>query len=184
MNRSLALCILAAAVSAHADYYPYGGRIDTYDPVTGVYYKAVSAKEPVGFMSSKTEARAINLAITTPSSGETVLLFQHPLSGSLSDVLFETGFKDGAIEFFGPSGGFVLNNENVPKREPKDRMLVIVKSKTGDSRDLYVCGKDGSDLEKVTTIAASDDWHIDVKNSKIRIVHQRGNGIAIDNHDW
>jgi hypothetical protein len=182
MNRLLAVCLLISSSVAAADYY--GGRIDTYDPVTGLYHKAVSEKAHGGLLSSKTASGPINVAITNPANSLTVLLFKEPVHGSVTSVLFETGFKDGSVEFSGNTDAYVLNNKAVPKREPKNRLLVVVSNRDDEQSELYTADKSGGNLKKVVAVPRGDDWHIDVKNSMIRVVHQIGSGIKLESFEW
>lgn len=167
------------------DYYEF--RIDTYDPVTGLYYKAVEETPGEGgFLSSKTSRNVIvNIAIFDPTKETTALLFNAPQKGGISIVLFETGFKEGRIEFNGSTySALVLNNTNVAKRDTRDKLLVGVRSNESKETILFVSDKRGGHLKKLVAIPFTADWHIDVKNSKLRVVHQTGKEIRIENYTW
>ena len=177
----LFVCISATA----ADYYE--PRINTYDPISGLYYKAVE-EIPVeaGFLSSKGNRNlAVNINIFDPSSGKSTLLFKEPQKEGISTVIFETGFKNGGITFNGLSeSSLILNNTNIEKRPARDKLLVGIKSKDSNEITLFISGKKGGDLRRVVTVPPTSSWHIDVKNSKLRVVHQIGNGLRIDSYEW
>jgi hypothetical protein len=112
-------------------------------------------------------------------------LFKDSQKGGISVVVFETGFKEGRVEFSESAYPFlVLNNTRVPKREPKDKLLVGVRGKEAKETILFVSDKRGNNLKKLVAIPSSADWHLDIKNSKIRVVHQTEKGIRIESYEW
>lgn len=170
-----------------SDYYGTG-KMDTYDPATGLYFKTVERIENGNrsFLSSKQGNTApLNIAVFDPSTQKSRLLFQNPPAGSISAVLFETGYKDGAVTFSdGSQYRGIKNNENVPKREPKSKVLVAVTTEEPKETVLLVADKKTGVLVTLTKVPATADWHLDVKNSKLRIVHQTGQTIQIESFDW
>jgi hypothetical protein len=183
MKAVLVLLMTSAALPLHAGIY-YGGDIDTYEPVTGLYYKAVIS-EPTqhGLFSSKGNTGVIiNLNIFDPANGQSRLLFNTPQKSGIAFVLFEAGFRDGAVEFYGASSANILNNKAVSKRPMRDKLLIGVRKE--DDMVLFVADKHGGDLQPLAEVKRGDDWHLDVKNAKLRIVHQTGAGIRIDSYAW
>lgn len=178
------LWLLASSSALAGNYYEM--RINRYDPVSGLYYKAVgTGSGEHGFLSKSSGGEVINLNIFDPSTGISNLIFKEPQQDGITVVLFETGFKDGSIEFNGsPSSGLVLNNSMLQKREPKNRLLVGVRNKKNDELVLFVSDKRGNGLSKLVTIPETADWHIDAKNSKLRVVHQSGQELKIESYDW
>lgn len=185
MKHFFVLIIFLVSTSAFAGDY-YQSRIDTYDPVSGLYYKAVEATPGGGFLTSKTSSNVVaNIAIFDPAKETTALLFREPQKDGISMFLFETGIKDGGIEFNGADySGVVLNNTRIAKREPRDKLLIGVRNKDLKEIILFVSDKRGVHLKKLVAIPSSADWHIDVKNSKLRVVHQTGKGIRIESYVW
>lgn len=178
--------LLLIGMSAHASNY-YEPYIDTYDPISGLYYKAVEENtEGGGFLSSKMASNAVvNINIFDPASGSSTLLFREPQREGITIVLFETGLKDGAVEFSGRSApSLVLNNTRVEKRAPKDKLLVGVRSKDAKETILFVSDKRGGNLKKLVAVPAAASWHIDARNSRLRVVHQTGNGVRIESLEW
>ena len=180
---SIFLLLLSAPVFA-GDYYE--PRIDTYDPASGLYYKAVQEHSADGgFLSSKSSRNTvININIFDPANRASTLLFKEPKKEGISIVIFETGFKGGEIEFNATHSNLVLNNTRISKREPKNKLLIGIRSADLKETTLFVSDKRGTGLKKLVSVPAAADWHIDVKNSKLRVVHQNGKVVRIESHEW
>ena len=177
------LTLLFSSPALAGDYYD--PRVDTYDPVTGLYFKAIVEDPERGFLSSKTNRKVVNVAIYDPAKDVSTLLFKEPQKEGISLVLFETGFKDGTIEFNGSSNSsIVMNNTQVPERDPRDKLLVCVHREEPKETMIFVADKKGAGLKKVTTVPQAADWHLDVKNSKLRVVRQRITGIQVESFEW
>ena len=167
------------------DYYN-PGQIDTYDQSTGLYFKAVErVRDERGFMSSKAAGPAtININVFDPATGKSRLLFKDPVGGMITAVLFEVGFKDGSIEFSGQESAYVKNNRSVALRDLKGKILIAVRGLENNETILLVADKRIGNPVRVATVPAAADWHIDVKNSKIRVVHQTGQGVQLESYEW
>jgi len=185
MKFILGLLMLLIGTSAVAGDY-YDPRINTYDPVTGMYFKAILENPERGFLTSKTYSNnVVNVAIYDPAKDMSTLLFKEPQKDGISLVLFETGFKDGSIEFNGSSNSsVVMNNTHIPKRDPKDKLLVSVHREEPKETVILVADKKGTGLKKITAVPQTADWHLDVKNSKLRIVRQTITGIQVESFEW
>jgi hypothetical protein len=183
MKRFIVLALLVVATTSNAGDYYYANRVDTYDPVTGLYYKAVLSKGDRGFIS-KGGPDVVNIAITNPATGAVALLFKEPLLGNITSVIFEVGFKEGSIEFYGADRPYIQNNTGLANRALKSKLLVAVREGEKKETSLFVAAKDGGNLKRVAVVPEKDDWHIDVKNSKLRVVHQLGNSIRLESYDW
>ena len=185
MKYLIGLLLLFVSTSAFAGDY-YEPRVNTYDPVTGLYYKSVEASPGKGgFLSKSSLSALVNIAVYDPTKETYTLLFKEPQKEGISVVLFETGFKDGGVKFNGESNSaLILNNTHVTKREPKDKLLVGVQNNELKTTDLFISDKRGNKLKKLVTVPFAADWHIDVKNSKLRVVHQTGKGIRVENYTW
>ncbi|MGO8716260.1 MAG: hypothetical protein ACLPSL_02940 [Smithella sp.] len=180
------LFVVIVSTSVFAGDY-FESRIDTYDPITGLYYKAVEDSHGEGgLLSSKTSGSVVvNIAIFDPIKETSSLLFKEPQKGGILIVLFETGYKEGVIEFNGVThSSLVLNNTHVGKRDPRNKLLIAVRSKESKDTILFVSDKRGGELKKLVTVPLTADWHIDEKNSKLRVVHQTGKGIRVESYVW
>ncbi len=162
--------------------------IEKYDSITGLYYKGViTAIEGKGRLSS-TRSACTNLAIFDPVKETTTLLFKEQQNNGISFIIFEDGYKESSITFNGAhySANYIQNNTHVAKREPKNKLLVGVNRYASDNYELmlFVSDKRGGQLKHLVTMPAFANWHIDVRNSKIRVVHQTGKGIRVESYDW
>ena len=186
MRLLLILLIFVSANVFAGDYYR-PDRIDTYDPATGFYFKAVDKPDngERGFLGSKQANPApFNIAVFDPSTNRSRLLFQESPLGAIGAVIFETGYKDGSITFTSEANYRIKNNENVAKRDPKNRVLVVVAFEDRKESVLFVAEKKTGVLVPLAKVPQSADWHIDVKNSKLRVVRQTGQGIQVESFDW
>jgi hypothetical protein len=178
------LCIFVSSLTVARGYYD--GRINTYDPSTGLYYRAIEKiAEDRGLLSKTERNEAINVNIFDPATSVSTLLFKEPQPDGIAIVLFETGFKESSIDFNG--GDFaphILNNAAILKRAPKDRLLVGVRNKQKKEFILYIASKRGAGLTRLVAFPETAEWHIDVRNSKLRIIQQTGQALKIESYDW
>lgn len=180
------ILLLVACPTLWAGGY-YHNSIDVYDAASGLYYRSIEKRtEDRGFLGSSGDRVEItNINIYDPVTDTSKLLFKSLPEGTISFVLFESGYRDGQIEFGEESSTtFVRNNTAIKKRTPKDLLLIGVSQSKPDQTALYVSDKHGANMKKLVSVPDVDDWHIDVKNSKLRVVHQTGQGLKIDNYEW
>lgn len=184
MNYFLLFLLLLSTPAFAGGYYE--PHIDTYDPASGLYYKAVHDHTTEGgFLSSKSSRNTItNINIFDPANGTSTILFKAPKKEGISIVIFETGFKNSEIEFNATHSNLVMNNSRISKREPKNKLLIGIRSADSKETTLFVSDKRGAGLKKLASVPATADWHIDVKNSKLRVVHQTGKGVRIESYEW
>ena len=184
------LCIiflaLVASTSTRAGEYYNSSGIDTYDPVSGIYYKSITTEtKKEGLLSSSSRQRVTNINIFDPTDGSSRVLFSQLITGRITAVCFESGFKDGAIQFNDDFRNCTAkNNQSLTKRELKDKLLTGVELPDGKGTELFVSDKRGKNLRRIASVPADASWHIDVRNSKLRIVNQVGPHLKIQNHDW
>ncbi|GAA0401724.1 hypothetical protein GCM10009133_08140 [Cocleimonas flava] len=184
----LPLLLLLTVFSAEANYYA-NNEINTYDPVSGYYYKAiVSVGEGKGILSSnKSSGKMTNLAIYDPRSETHKLLFDKSSDRMISFVYFESAYQGNSIQFNGAEVAYnpvIKNNASVPERQPKDKLLIGLKDNEKRVTDLWVSKKDGSELQKVVSVGVGSSWHIDVKNAVIRVVTINNQDLKIQNFSW
>ena len=187
MKKFCALLVLLVGSVANAGEYYRGYSIDEYDPATGLYFRGVEKTNREGgfLVSKRSRSEVVNISIFDPSTGESRLLFGEPAGGDIAVVLFETGFSDGKIEFGGTSPrSYVKNNVSVAKREPRTKVLVEVQPEDRKGTILFISEKRAGGLTRLATVPEGADWHLDMRNSKLRVVHQLGHGIRIESHEW
>lgn len=187
MKTFIAVTLLTLASAAFAGGYYNPRQIDTYDPATGLYFKAVEQMvEERGLLGSKSAAGpvTVNISVFDPVSGKSRFLFPEHRPWNIQTVLFETGFRDGSVQFSEPSSPYVMNNTGLDKREPRNKVLVSLRNQEQRETVLFVADKRAGTLTRLATVPFSADRHIDVRNSKLRIVHQTGQGLRFESHDW
>ena len=166
-------------------YYSRG--LNTYDPDSGLYFRTIEEKEENhAFLSKSSDrSRIVNLNIFDPTSGTSKLLFPTPVAAGIDFILFETQSQDGAIEFIGSHNQrHILNNTPAVKRSPKNKLLIGTRAKDSKVLRLFTSDKRGNNLSLLTEVAPGTQWHIDARNSKLRLVTQTKTGISIDSLDW
>lgn len=170
--------MLLLSMPAYTGGY-YNPTIDTYDPVTGLYYKSVESKAGSGFLGSG--GRVItNLYIYDPQKKSGKLLFPNQKNFQIIAFAYEEEIIDGVVLFHSAYSAPVKNNKGVANRNPKSKILILTRDVETEKKTFYLSDKDGSNLIKGRTISASVDWHIDVKNSQIRLVSQIDSTISIE----
>jgi hypothetical protein len=115
------------------------------------------------------------------------LLFKDDKKRNISTVLYETGVEDGIIQFNIPEHyHFIKNNTVTQSRPPKDKLLIAVRVKKDEKvfTELWLSDKHGGSLKLLTEFSASHDWHIDVRNSKIRIVNSNNGKFSQKSIEW
>ena len=183
---NVAFVVLVASAAAQAGDYYNGVGIDTYDPVSGLYYKAITTDtKKEGLLSSSSSQRITNINIFDPADGSSRALFSQNVTGRISNVCFESGFKDGSVLFNGDMQPYVAkNNHSLAKRDPKDKILVSVELPESKGTELFTADKRGKNVRRIATVPSGSSWHMDVRNSKLRVVNQVGQQFKLESFDW
>jgi hypothetical protein len=170
-----------------AGYYG-DSRVDEYDPFTGIYYRAIEIeRENRGFMSKGPSTQVSNISVFNPQTEKHSMLFKDNKIRNINYVLYETGIKNGVVEYNKSSySRLIKNNALEIPRSPREKLLVSVniKKNNQDYTELWVSNKYGENLKLLTTFPASHSWHIDVRNSKIRIVSSRNGKFSHKSIEW
>jgi hypothetical protein len=163
-------------------------RVDEYDPVTGIYYKAIEIeRENRGFMSKGPSTQVTNISIFKPEIEKFSLLFNDNKIRNINFLMYEIGIKNGIMEYNKSSySQLIKNNALETPRPPKEKLLVSVSVKKNDQNytELWVSNKHGKNLKLLSTFPASHSWHIDVRNSKIRILSSRNGKFSHKSIEW
>jgi hypothetical protein len=88
------------------------------------------------------------------------------------------------VKFHSDYSAAIKNNQNIHPRSPKESMLVLTRNTETKVETFYFVKTDGSKLKKVKTISQSDDWHVDVKNSVVRVIKQVDSELQIETFKW
>ena len=161
-----------------------GSYIDKYDLDTGLYYKAILNKnEKSGFLVSKSNYYTCNINIFNPKNNTSKMIFPSN-NQKITNILFEMGYKDNQIIFNDSFYGHVKNNQNITKRAIKNKILIETYDSEKKETTLWSCSKNGENLTKITTFSQKYNWHIDVKNEKIRVIFSKDEQFKIKNFEW
>ena len=182
------LCLyFVLPVQLLAGYYGDFG-VDEYDPATGLYYKAVTIeRENRGFINKGPSTQVTNISIFIPETEEHSLLFKDEKQRSISFLLYEMGVENGAMKYRSTDQYRLIKNNNLKtSRLPKDKLLIGVRLEKDQEvhTELWSSDKHGSNLKLLTILPSSQDWHIDVRNSKIRIISSDKGKFSHKSIEW
>jgi hypothetical protein len=172
----------------------YPLSIDEYDRETGFYFTSVTIKEKGGFLKGN-NTQAIDIYIFFPSTNEGKYLFEQKNNDEIVAFVYESYFDEpeksiffnvmeGSNPIIRIGSNLIKNNHNITKRKLRDKLLISTYNPEKETYTLWTSNKKGEHLKKLIDFRDFDEWHIDVKNSKLRIVEQRGLKITIKNLDW
>ncbi|MCK5855633.1 MAG: hypothetical protein KAG56_10455 [Sulfurovaceae bacterium] len=159
--------------------------VDKYDPISGLYYKSISNEEKKAMFSKVSGSNhTSNVAIFNPQDETFTMLFGEKKDIQINLFLFETGYDEKymQIEFQDANSYIVRNNEKIEKRAMKNKLLIgLVKE---ENMELWTANRQGEELNLLTVVPKASSWHIDVKNSKIRVIDVSDHRFKIENFDW
>lgn len=165
--------------------------IEKYDSKANLYFKSVTNEDTKNedknsSMFSKIAPKSIktvNIAIVDTILDTHTLLFDEQESVNISFLLFELDYNDEKKSMeFEDRFSWIMNNENIEEREPRDRLLIGLNVE--DKIEIWMSNKRGKSLEKVVTIEKNEKWHLDVKNCKIRVISSVNSNFFIKNFEW
>ena len=165
-------------------------NIDTYDRDRNFYYKSISDKiredkEKKSIFSKKrpSSITITNLAIINTEESSHKLLFEEGSDVDIRFIQFELAHNGEKKKIeFEDEHLYVRNNVNIEKRAIKDRLLIGVNVQ--GAIELWIAKKDGSSLERLVTVDKEEVWHLDVKNSKIRVISSIENSFSMQSFEW
>lgn len=192
MKKLLLLIAFVTVITLDAGYYG-NVQIDTYDPISGKYYKAIIIKQDrKGFLgSSKGSSESVsNIAIFDPKTNSHKMLFEKNSKRDINVFIFETGHQHSAIQFngeesrYGSNRANVKNNRSIAKRKLRNKLLIGTRDNKKRITELWTAKKDGNGLSKIAKLSFNSSWHIDIKNSKLRVVTVNNGDFKIESLDW
>ena len=179
------LFLLLTCSVSFAGYGSYGGvDINEYDISSGLYYKSIHIKrENKRFLSSSSNKKVVNIGIYNPETDKHHTLFKNNIQHEISFILFEQAVKDSKVVYNSQSYN-IKNNHVSADRLLKNKLLIGISDAENEKIDLWIAEKNGDNLKKLTSIPFSARWHIDVKNSKLRVVYANNGQFRLTNYDW
>jgi len=164
--------------------------IDTYDDSTNIYYKSISNKitkdKDEKSMFSKIKhpsSKLINLAIINTQEDTYKLLFNCNEEVSISFIQFEMLYDEENKKIkFEDEHLYIRNNKNIERRGMKDKLLIGLN--IDETLELWVSDKKGNSLIKLVRLNEDESWHLDVKNSKIRVISAVNSEFLMQSFEW
>jgi hypothetical protein len=188
MKQVLIIFVLIYTSSIFGGSFGYTPDINTYDPESGFYYKSLDIENTNrGFLGSGSRTKIINIIIYNPITEKQVKLFKaNDENRNIEFVMFESSIKNGIVEAYSSYGLSHIFKNNIVKenRRLRDKLLIGVSNLRNKSTVLWVSKKNGDDLKKITEVLKFSTWHIDLKNSKLRVVTSIKDRLKLQNFDW
>jgi len=188
MKKMFVCMFLLAGTTANAGFssYDYSMEIDEYDQSGTYYYNGVEIKEEGGLLKGD-DRKTVDIGIFNQTTGKTAYFFNGSNAEEIVVFAYENAFDDktGAIVFNrSDRSAPARNNMNLPKRAPKDKVILVTCRKEDNSYTLWFSDKSGKKPEKIREFGREAEWHIDMKNAKVKFITQTGRTIKIDSIDW
>ncbi|MBN1576171.1 MAG: hypothetical protein JW913_06460 [Chitinispirillaceae bacterium] len=176
----------------YAGSYPGSTEKDvTSDPESNLIYigiNEISKKDKIGYS-------IVNYMILNPTDGTKSFIFPKENQKTIKSILFETkydstekrmilNFRNDLPYSLRINPEFVINNDFIEKRIPKDKMIIVINDGYDQPSEIWTCLKNGKNLTKISTVEVKGSWHLDIRNCKIRIVNQKGYETSINQYDW
>jgi|GEM_PF-3196491 len=161
-----------------------------------LYLSMHRSKSKKGLMSSYKDddfdyTRAFNIAILNIENNNTTYLFEQVKEEeTISHLLYETGYEEEPISLSLPHPGYqkigkkiifnrssskIINNENIEKRNPSNKLIVCQLDKSKSVQRIWRFNKHGQNKTLITEIDFKTEWRVDVFNQKIltfkRLIH-------------
>lgn len=134
----------------------------------------------------KDKSKITNILIYDIKDNSQKYMFKMDFNEKITAFYYEMYFdqKDRKIVFNKDDDyyGKILNNQNIDEREIKNKLIIETTHEYLST--IWICDKNGKNLKKLYTLKDDYDWHIDVFNSKIRVVGQDLSEVKIKNFDW
>lgn len=192
MKIIILILLLSISSTSFAGGYYSGEYVDEYDQASGLYFKSLkTVTEQGGFLNISNSIMYSDINIFDPAANSNVLLFNDQKNRTISSFLYESGYNEEthSIQFRTSEDSYnqhhhIKNNHSIEKRAPKDRLLLVVSNEKQKNSTMFSFEKSGKNMQKIKTFPADVDWHIDVKNAKIRFICNTGNAIKIESLDW
>jgi hypothetical protein len=180
------MMLLVSTVAFAGSYYDYSMEVDEYDQSGTYYYNGVEIKEEGGLLKSD-DRKTVDIAIVNQTTGKTTYFFSGTNNEEIVTFAYEDSYDTakGAMVFNrSERGAPVKNNANLPKRAPKDKVLLVTYDKAANIYKMWFSDKAGKKPEKVRQYGREVEWHIDLKSSTIKFITQADRAIRVEAVDW
>ena len=161
----------------------FNNSIDKYDPISGYYFKSISKEVEASRFSKSNDVKTTNIGVLDPQTNKITTIFPASEDLKIGQVIFEIGYDKtlSAIKF-NDNSYFIRNNNGIEKRKVNNSLLITTMNE--NSYTLWKAEKNGTNLKKLAVVSEKSNWHIDVKNSLVRIISSEEGTLIIENYDW
>lgn len=140
------------------------------------------------FSKKKTSPPPINctnVALYDIATDSTSYLFDTSSERKIQLFLFEQAYDfEHQKLLFNSNIGNIINNEELPHTEPKDKLLFLLEDTAQKKIEFWTSDKKGNGLEMIKAIPWNLTWKLDIKNKKIIFIEALHNAINIESIDW
>jgi len=126
-----------------------------------------------------------------------LLLFENKFNDKYGNIIFNIDYTEEAYTYgydkfqsiFNDekkciSEPYIFNNCSLNKRPLNDKILILLFDDDSDLYTIYTSKLDGTDLKLIIQFSEDDDWHLDLKNNKIRVFIQKGIKSNLAEFEW
>ena len=144
--------------------------------------KLIGSKKEIEHDASKTN----NVIIYNIEKKTSLILFDQVSDKEvITHLLFETAYDEKQEEvIFNRYSSKVQNNEHIKKRPLKNRLLICQEDVDSHKKKLWIFDKDGSGKKLLAELDGSEEWRLDIYNSKIRTFLRTTENPSITDYDW
>lgn len=135
---------------------------------------------------SADEAPFSNLFIWDINTQTKSALFSDEIATTekIQRILFEKEYDEKEQCLLFNSDAHLFNKTNLPYRNLKNKLLIETYHFESEKYHLWLSNKQGKDLSKIATIGRNTQWHLDVGNSRIRIIQHLKTDIHVQEISW
>lgn len=157
-------------------------NIDSFDNQTGVYYYGVKKdnQDKRGFF--------FNICVYDPRDDKTVYIFPAENRERISGFFYQTGYAEELNRMLLNTDDISTENNTraikINYKKASQNLIITTYSEEMDLYTLWLCGKNGTGLKKLTSYNKDSDIKIDVNYNKILIIRQDRGKLVIESHKY
>jgi len=140
--------------------------------------------ESRGFNLKGPYPQIVNVNVFDPKTGQGKFIFPADSPRDIAVFLFETEMQNGSVQFYNGSREIIKNNENIAGRAVKNKILIGIRNRDSGAVVLFTADKAGKNITELALVPKDARFHIDVKNSRLRVVKDSVGGVEIQSYEW
>lgn len=163
---------------------------EEYDREFNLFYLSVHPKSKKLMGGSKEmtydSSKTSNIIVYDVKKKTSLKLFDQVSDKEvITHLLFETAYDEKQEQVvFNRYSSKVQNNGYIERRSLKNRLLVCQEDMDSHKKKLWTFTKYGGERNLLATLDRSEEWRLDVHNSKIRTFFRSIENPAITDYDW